>query len=303
MSAIGFDMAGSLAEMPARAGDEVRAGQVLARLEGERQELLVAAAQDGVDVAEATLALKRQLAERARGMEARGTGSRAGTMDADGEVVVARALARKAHTALKLEQERLERHTLRAPYDGVVISVLQAKGAALQSGAPLLTVAERASYRIVAYVDEARAGMVQPGQAATVVLRSRQGMPIQGKVDRIAPQSDKIAEERQISIAIDASLPALYLAEQADVDVEVGRIERGLLVPESTIRDRRANDGRIWGVSRGRLVDLPVKLGRRLGDGRIEVTSPLPADTQVVATRLLDARAGDTVSVVSGAAP
>jgi multidrug efflux pump subunit AcrA (membrane-fusion protein) len=144
---------------------------------------------------------------------------------------------------------------------------------------------------------------VQPGQAATVVLRSRQGMPIQGKVDRIAPQSDKIAEERQISIAIDASLPALYLAEQADVDVEVGRIERGLLVPESTIRDRRANDGRIWGVSRGRLVDLPVKLGRRLGDGRIEVTSPLPADTQVVATRLLDARAGDTVSVVSGAAP
>ncbi len=299
----GFEVPGRLADVLVRVGDQVKAGQVLATLDQAQQELVVSAAEEAAAAAEATSTLKQQLVGRARGMDERGTGSKAAVADANAEAAIARATARKAQATLNLERTRLERQSLTAPFDGVVTAVTQAKGSVIQAGAPLVTVAELASYRILANVDEARAGMITHGQLAKITLRSRPQEPLQGKVERIAPQSDKVAEERQIAVVLDGASTGLYLAEQAEVEVTVGNIARGVALPERVIRERRASEGRVWAVKGDVLVDLPVRLGRRLIDGRVELISALPEDTKIIATRLDEAKAGETVSIVDEPKP
>jgi HlyD family secretion protein len=325
ISQLGFEVDGVVAEIAVQVGDHVRAGDMVARLDSRREELSVMAArqalamaqaqvrQSAADVAsaEANLALKGQVASRASQLERRGTGAIATAQDTEAErraaeanrdgslraLDVARARVEQSTAQLSREEETLARHKLLAPFDGIVLDRLQNIGAAAPMGTAVLSFMDPKSLRVLAYVDEGRAGMVKVGQRATVTLRSRPAERLEGRVDRIDPRSDKVTEERRVYITFDAPPGQIFLDEQAEARIEIGLIEHGTLIPELLIRNRDGAHGTVWAVVDGRLQELRLTFGRRLADGRMEVVSPIPADARIVGQRMPDASPGMTVRV------
>ena len=325
VSRAGFDVSGIMAEIRVRVGDSIRAGDTIARLDTRLQALRVAAATDALKLAEATIrqsqarigtstatvALKHQLAERARMLQTRNAGTAAAAEDATADAAVAEAqnvesqraldgaLAQlqQAQTALAQEREVLAHHELRAPFDAIVTERLAVEGAVVQAGQPVVTLVARDSLRIMTFINEGLAGSLRPGQKASIVLRSRPSESFAGHVDRIEPASDRTTEERSVSVVFDQAPDVLFLAEQAEVRIDLGTIQKGYLVPERAVHDRDGGGGIVWAVENGRLAERRVELGRRLEDGRLEITSPLPDGVRIAAERLPDAKLGETARI------
>jgi RND family efflux transporter MFP subunit len=155
-----------------RAGDTVKKGDVLARLDDRdlRLERLRLAAQ------------REQLSNQYR--EAMAKMERT-------QVRVVSAQVEQAQAQLALVEEQLARTELAAPFDGVVISgdLTQALGAPLERGQVLFEVAPLDGYRIVLQVDERAIADVRLGQEGELVLSSMPGVIYPFSVAKITPVS------------------------------------------------------------------------------------------------------------------
>ncbi|QIE48246.1 HlyD family efflux transporter periplasmic adaptor subunit (plasmid) [Pseudohalocynthiibacter aestuariivivens] len=164
---------GFLAEAPARAGQQVTAGDLLARLDSRDLELEAAAAT--ARIAEARQSLREALAEGDRAAAA-----------------VANADLSEALAAADLTNARLARLTVTAPIDGLIVSgdLSQRIGAPISRGDTLFEVARQDGWRLRIDVSEYDLGLVQPGQAGRAVLAGLPDDPVPFTVQSIAAVSD-----------------------------------------------------------------------------------------------------------------
>jgi Barrel-sandwich domain of CusB or HlyD membrane-fusion len=105
-------------------------------------------------------------------------------------IMIARAKLEQAQSQHDLAVRQLERSTLRAPMDGVVMSgdLTQAIGMPLERGQELMTIAPDKGWRIVAEVEEQEIAPVQGGQPAQVLFAAVAGAePVRFAVARVAP--------------------------------------------------------------------------------------------------------------------
>ena len=236
-SAIGFEVAGTLVTLSADQGDAVAKGQILARLADGEQRAVVAQAEAALAQARArpararaVRAQKSSVDTRRQALERKGTVSteaaedaRAAAEIAAADVAVAVADVEASRALLERERQHLGKFTLAAPYDGVVVKRDRELGAAVVAGVAVFTVADPATVWVRAYVDEARAGRLAPGQAARVTLRSMPEHSFSGRVARVDIEADRVSEERVVHVAFDAIPHPFHLGEQAEVVVEDGR--------------------------------------------------------------------------------
>lgn len=316
---IGFEVDGAIEELVVDHGDLVRKGDVLARLNDATQQARSAEAAAGVVAAEAewhraeaaaakaraVLAQKRQANARARKLLKQQSVSAGTAEDAQtGEDVaaaeltvalretdVARANLDDAAARNLIETTRLDQHALRAPFDAIVVERLLEPGTVLTPGTVVLTLVDPATYWILAYVDESRAGDIRFGQPARIRLRSLT-RDFAGRVTRIALENDRVSEERRVFLACDDCPAELHLGEQAEVVITTGVVERGLLVPEAAVDGFDGVQGTVWTVEQGRLDRRTLAFVRRTLDGRLEAGPGLPRGAGIVAQRLPGLRRG-----------
>lgn len=148
---------GYVAEGLVRAGDTVRQGQTLARLDDRDLRL------ERVRWASEAEQMARRYRQAAAGQE------RAG-------MTIAAAQEDQARAQLALVEERLSRATLTAPFDGVVVlgDLSQVLGSPVEQGKVLFEVAPLDAYRVILNVDERDIGEVRAGQRGELALA---GMP------------------------------------------------------------------------------------------------------------------------------
>ena len=170
-SAVGFEVAGVLTDLPATEGMRVSPGDVLARLGTDRR-------QARLDAAAAAYA--RVMAERARA-EARAQriallvedGS-ASQQDYDDARFSAQALAAAEKTADAQRQSaqlELDKSTLRAPYEAVVAERMVQTGAVVAPGAPVLRLVTATGREAHVGVPADVARRLVPGNAYTLILK------------------------------------------------------------------------------------------------------------------------------------
>jgi HlyD family secretion protein len=310
LSRIGFELAGTLTEVMADHGDRVGAGAPLARLNAASQEARLARAEAAMlsaeaqaaraeaqrERAEALLAQRQATARRRRELANRGVGSLEAAELAETEAVaaladlavnradaaVARALQAEARANLAAERTSLDKHTLRAPYEAIVIARQREAGAAVNPGEPIFTLVAPDSLWALAYVDEGRAGDIALGQPATVTLRSRPGRPVRAEVVRIGLEADRVTEERRVHVRCLACPEMPVIGEQAEVVIETGRLPRARLVPENAIHGFDGATGTVWVIEHGRLAQRRVRFAARLMDGRAAIADDLPETLPVV---------------------
>lgn len=153
-----------------RAGDTVRAGQVLAQLDDrdlKLEQVLWASERDQHDSK-----LREALAKA----------------DLSGVQVIGAQL-RQAQAQLALVSEKIERAKIAAPYDGIVVSgdLSQQIGSPVEAGKKLFEIAPLSSYRVILQVDEREIRHVQEGQGGHIVITGLAGDPMPMKVVKVTP--------------------------------------------------------------------------------------------------------------------
>jgi hypothetical protein len=163
---------GYIREAPVRAGDLVKQGALLARLDDRdlKLERLKGLSQQE----ELNKQVRQAFAQRDL---------------AQVQIVTAQLEAARAQVART--EEQLQRTTVSAPFDGVVVSgdLSQQLGAPVERGTVLFEVAPLSEFRLVLKVDERDVAYVQPGQRGTLLLSAFADDPIGFEVTKITPVS------------------------------------------------------------------------------------------------------------------
>ncbi len=324
-SKIGFKVSGVLIDLRADVGDGVAKGAVLARLDDREQRAQVARANAAIQQAEANLQRAKASVEKAKANYANASSinqrrqtllqsnntsvetaqtakaaedaTRGDVNLANSDVLVAEANISDAKAQQQQQSATLDFHILAAPYDAMVTARLKEVGSALGAGEPVFTLIDPKSIWVLAYIDESKAGEVQVGETAEIVLRSRPGQRIAGRVARIEPESDRVNEERKVEVAFEKIPKGINLGEQAEVYITTVTLPQALLVPEAAIVGLAKNRGTVWTVEDGHLQRHEVMLGHRLLDGRYEIVNGLPDKAQVVAKLRSGLRVGRATTV------
>lgn len=331
LSRVGFEMAGTLTELRADSGDRIAKGTLLARLDSREQEAKTAQARAALKQAESSIlqssaALehadasarqKEQINKRRQQLVVSGGVSAEVAEDAQATVDIAQADLSQARSTVEvarsnreqaealslLEETRLSKYALYAPYDAVVVSRDHELGSMLTAGEQLFTLIDPSSIWVLAYVDESKAGLLKVGQPAEVTLRSMADRRFEGEVARIDIESDRVNEERRVYVRCADCPPDIHLGEQAEVLIDVDALPEARLVPQAAVQDRKGSEGVIWTLEDGRLARRAVSLGQMTLDGRMVITGGLPPEARVVAKVESGFRIGRPVSVKDGEAP
>ncbi|UPJ57766.1 HlyD family efflux transporter periplasmic adaptor subunit [Bradyrhizobium sp. 192] len=330
-SKVGFKVSGVLVDLRADVGDRVAKGSNLGRLDDREQSARVARTKASIAQAEANVQKATASVEKARAnynnakriserrqalVQSNSTSVEAAETAqavqdaalgdfnlASSEVEVARASINDAKAQGLLESATLDFHTLTAPYNAMVIARTKELGSALGAGEPVFTLIDPATVWVLAYIDESKAGEINVGEPAQIVLRSQPGHRIAGRVARIEPESDRVNEERRVAVAF-AQIPAEFtLGEQAEVYITTVRLTQPRLVPEAAIAGLGKGQGTVWTVEDGHLQQHVVTLGHRLLDGRHEITGGVPNDALVVSQLSSGLRVGRAAKVAGGKVP
>jgi multidrug resistance efflux pump len=199
---------GFIQAAPARAGDTVKAGDVLVALD-DRDLIL--------DRMKWT-AERDKLAQKQR--EARASHDRT-------NLVILDAQFRQAGAQLSLAEERLSRARIVAPFDGIVVSgdLSQMLGSPVEKGKSLFEVAPLNSYRLIIHVDERDIRYISVQQHGVVTLAGMPERPLPLILTKITPVT--VADMGRNFFRVEAQLmelgPHLRPGMEGVAKVEIGR--------------------------------------------------------------------------------
>lgn len=199
---------GYLREAPARAGDVVKAGQVLATLDDRDLKLEKVRWESELEVA---LRKEREAMANGNAVEQR----------------LAGAQANQARAQMDLATSKLERVNIVAPFDGTVVKgdLTQQLGSPVEQGKVLFELAPLDTWRVILKVDERDIGHVQVGASGELVLASLPGQAWPFRVKKLTPIS--VAEDGRNHFRVEAELgpgaPRLRPNMEGVGKVEAGR--------------------------------------------------------------------------------
>ena len=247
---------GRINELRVEAGDAVRAGAVLARIDARESGQALAAAQAQSANARANLARVRSLVEQKFLSQA--ALDRAVAEDKTAAAQVAQAGASNSHGVIT------------APFSGVVAERLAQAGEMASPGRPLLTLFDPKSLRVVASIPQYRLAEVRQA------LQGRVELPGSGKwlaVSRVEvlPTADAVSHAVMVRLYLDdADGAAVVPGTFARAHFITGKVGRLVLPPEAILRR-----GELTGVYVLDAKDFPrlrqVRLGEAVAGGGVEV--------------------------------
>jgi len=199
---------GFIRTAPVRAGDTVKAGDVLAALED--RELILDRLKWRAE--------RDKLVQKQR--EVRAKHDRTNLVILDSQI-------RQAEAQLALAEEKLARARILAPFDGIVVSgdLSQMLGSPVEKGKTLFELAPLDSYRLIIHVDERDVRYVAMGQSGTVAFAGVPWTPLRMILSKITPVT--VAEEGRNSFRIEARLtepgPHLRPGMEGVAKIETGQ--------------------------------------------------------------------------------
>ncbi len=325
LAQVGSEITGVIAVRHVREGDAVKAGDLLLELRDDEQRARLreaeAALQQLIDSsrpqAQATLREAQNNLEQAdRELQRRETlferkllasealeQARRATLTAR----VVRDRARLAAAAVgeggseeqvlrqRLEAARanLAKARIHAQVDGIVQTREVEPGDLVQPGRTLLTIARSGSSEILLPLDEKNLAPIELGQAARIIADAYPDRVLPARVSFIAPSVD--TARGTIDVHLDLLEPADFLRQgmTVSVNIETGRREQALVLPNDALRARDGTRAQVLRVNDGAVERVGVRLGM-LGTALSEVSEGLAAGDLVL---IGDAEEGQRVRV------
>lgn len=310
---IGPTLASRVGRVEVQVGDRVRAGEVIGEMDAvdlsdriRAQEAALKRAEAGVREAEARQAFAQAQSRRYDKLSALQAASEelAITRRQEREIAEAGLIAAREELA-RAQSERAalvaQRDSLKlvAPVDGVVTLREAEPGTTVVAGQAVVELIDPASLWINLRLDQVNAGGLASELPASIVLRSRSGEALPGRVLRVEPKADAVTEELLAKVVFARPPePLPPIGELAEVTVALPPVSAAAVIPNAALR-REAGEVGAWQVKDGRLRFAPLKLGVTDLDGRVQVRAGLTAGDEIVLYSERALSSGSRIEVVS----
>ena len=326
---IGSPVTGVVIERRVREGDRVQAGDVLAVLRADDMEAAVRdaeaalaqlqqstrpQAQAALREAEARLTQATREAQRRRELFQQQAIAREEMEQAIQAETTARANAEQARlTARSLlagnpaeaaararvasSKAQLAKTTIRAEVAGTVLTRNAEPGDLVQPGRILFEIAQTGDTEIQVPLDEKNLEVLAIGQTAMCIADAYPARPFPAKVGFIAPSVDPQRGTVDIRLTVTPVPSFLRQDMTVSVNVETGRRDKAIVVPNEALTAMDGNRAELWLVVDGRATKRPVQLGLR-GLTQTEVTSGLHVGDWILSDARASVAPGDRVRVV-----
>ncbi len=275
---LGAQVAGRIVALNVKAGDTVRAGQVLARIDARTADQAVAASLSQVAEAEANLANAKRKHERNVDLLAQKFVSQAAVdqSEADFKAAQAQFAAVKANAGQASAAQSF--NTITAPYAGVVGATLAEMGDMAQPGRPLVTVFDPRDLRVTATLPQEALPRLKLAEPVRVEIASL-GRSVTATKVTVIPLADARTHTTRIRLDLPAAegvLPGQF----ARARFVTGGV-RALAVPATAVL-RRGEVTAIYVVdAQGRAQLRQVRAGEEVGEGFVEILSGLSAGERI----------------------
>lgn len=292
---VGAQVAGVVAERRVQEGDQVEAGDVLAVLiaddyqAGLREAEAALADLQQSDKPQADAALRRSRAAfnqasreaaRRRELFTRQLVSREMMEQSVQAEAVARETLEQAELSAKSlspgnpgESEArqrvaaasamLDKTRIRAQVDGTVLTRNVEPGDVVQPGRVLFEIARDGQTELLVPVDEKNLSVLALDQSAMCVADAYPDRPFPATVGFIAPAVDPQRGSVDIRLRLDPVPAFLRQDMTVSVNVETGRREHALVIPNDALVIGDDGTSSVWKVDAGRAVRTPLTLGLR----------------------------------------
>ena len=290
-TAVSAQLSGRVLAVLVHAGDAVRAGQPLVRIDSTlaasdlaRSNAAVAAAQAAVaaaqsqsDLADSTLRRYQMLRDRKSispqeydEVSRRDQAAQAQLHAAASQLAAAQAAASSAATVAGYA-------TVRAPYAGLVTARMADPGTLAAPGVPLLTVDRSGPLQLQVSVDESRIASVHVGQHLDATLN---GQTVPTTVAEIVPAADPASHSFLVKLALPAAQHTLRAGIYGSVAIPIGQ-RTAILIPSSAVV-QRGSLATAWVLDANHIASLRyLTLGAAFGD-QVEALSGIAAGDSLV---------------------
>lgn len=280
-TAIASQVAGAVVELNVKAGDKVRAGQVLLRLDARAAEQTAAAGAAQVRAARAAQDAAAREFDRQRQLFEKNYISRAALERAEAQykATQAEAAAQLANAGAARTQSGF--YVVKAPYGGVVAEVAVVLGDMAMPGRPLLTVYDPSALRVSAAIPQTAAARLARDALPQAELPGTPGARIRPVKVQLLPTVDPATHTLELRLdlppGVQGAAPGMFARAWLPV---TGGADLRLYVPAQAVLRRAEMTGVYVVGADGRPMLRQVRLGRSEGD-RVEVLSGVAAGERV----------------------
>lgn len=245
---------------------------------------------------------RAQLADaKARLVLARANAERAQTLSKNGHVSEkvhdeATANLGTAIAAVELARVRLDKHTIRAPFDGVVGIRQVSPGAFVTAGTPVVNIEKIDELKVDFGLPAIHLAHVKPGQEIELRVDALAGRTFTGRIYAIDPMVDvngrALTIRARVSNAGGELRPGLFtrIVVKGQTEAEV------VVVPESAVIPR-GGENFVYRIEDGKVVEAKVRLGDR-ANAEVQILDGLAGDAMVVTAGQQKIKDGASVTVV-----
>jgi len=264
-------------------GDQVKAGQLLAVLDGRQARL--EAAQARAQFAKAERDYRRQLELRDRGLVSAGA-IEGLKFDLDN--------LRATYDLAELQVSYTE---IRAPFAGLVTTRFVKVGENVPLGARTFRITDPTPLRASVFVPERELARLAPGQNAEASIDALGGRRFPARVTLVSPAIDPATATFKVTLEIDDREGVLKPGMFARVGIVFERKPAALQVPRVALIEADGAHS-VFLIEDGKAVQRPVTTGLTDG-GNIEVTTGLGDGDSVVVVGQTGLKTGNAVRVVA----
>jgi RND family efflux transporter MFP subunit len=296
-SVIAAQVPGTLRQLAVKAGDRVKAGQLLARIDERELAAGLAAGEAGVAQTQAALVQARQNAQRQRELRAQGFVSAAALDTAQAQLDAAQAALAAALAGRQQAAVARGFTAITAPFDGVVRATHAEAGELAVPGKPLLTLYAPGRLRASVMLPLSRAEAARAAREVQVLLSDGRALAAARRVE--LPGADATSQTVEWRLDIAPGSPADTLLPGQPVRVRFAGVPATsaasaapapLSVPAAAVL-RRGELTAVYAAAEGRFVLKAVRTGTPLG-GQVPVLAGLKAGERVAADAVKAGLAG-----------
>ena len=294
-------VAGLIKTVVVDAGDRVDSGQVIVTLDRELEELALRRAEAEAAQAEAALEDARRRLTEAEKIGPTQAIAASAIKSIRAEVARTKASLDAAEAAVAQQRAVVSRHSVRAPFAGVVSRRLAEVGEWVNPGNGLIELVATDKLRFDFRVPQTRYAQVEMSTPVDITVDAIPDRVITGRVQAIVPVKDPGARTFLLRVIADAAEPLNVtpgMSARAAVKIDAHRT--GVVVPRDALL--RYPDGRttVWIVARENdetvAHEKRVVTGVEFGD-LVEIRDGIAADTLVVTRGNEVLRDGQAVTV------
>jgi len=302
-TALGFRVPGKIVARLVEVGQQVKTGQVLARLDPEDQKLSAEAAKQQLMAARSDFQQAKADLVRYKELVDKGFISAAEFDRRKTTYQTAAARLEQATAQLELNRNQTEYTTLRADHDGVVTAVQAEVGQVVSAGQSVVKTARLDEKEVAVNVPENRLVELRATKDADVSLWASPGKVYKGRIREISPSADNVTRTYTVKVTVLDPDASVQLGMTANVRLRGGMRAEVARLPLTALF-QKGDEAAVWVIDpKTQQVTLtPVQVGRYTQD-YVTVLSGLSDGDLVVRAGVHKLNQGEKVRILADPAP